>query len=400
MNKSLVSTKVLALALCSIGISTSDLHAKIQITEIERMQLIERGRVWSPPPALTPEQVMRGPQPPKGKRAFEFNERVDCVFDAKATIERARESAGKTPKLDCKLVGADGSVAKKPIKIKYGANNGEVFAEILFTRTMWALGFYADRVYPVRLRCIGCPNEDPWKWAKKRVRGSGDFEITEPTDTLFVNALVEYKYPAEKVEGGKHLSGFTLKELNEVRESAGGSSPIDTDALKIAAAFVGHGDRKPDNQGMACEPKSADSIEECEESILYIHDGGATFGDTVTMRAFIRGTTEASKADFRKWSAKRLWLENRECHLDFLPARQARQAGDEANPKVTPQAQHALYALFKQQFPTEQHVEALFTAARIEDRVSRRETFTVDDWTKAFMRRVERQLGGEDCSNR
>ena len=173
MNKSPVSIKVLAIALCSIGISAPDLHAKIQVTESERMQLIERGRVWSPPPALTPEEVLRGPKPPKGKRAFEFNERVDCVFDAKATIERARESAGKTPKLDCKLVGADGSVAKKPIKIKYGANNGEVFAEILFTRTMWALGFYADRVYPVRLKCIGCPNHAALGYRRKNSAETG-----------------------------------------------------------------------------------------------------------------------------------------------------------------------------------------------------------------------------------
>ena len=35
--------------------------------------------------------------------------------------------------------------------------NGEVYAEVAATRLLWALGFGADRVYPVTVVCKGCP---------------------------------------------------------------------------------------------------------------------------------------------------------------------------------------------------------------------------------------------------
>ena len=44
--------------------------------------------------------------------------------------------------------------------MKYGRYNGEVYAEVAATRLLWALGFPADRNYPVRVVCAGC-SEDP-----------------------------------------------------------------------------------------------------------------------------------------------------------------------------------------------------------------------------------------------
>ena len=41
--------------------------------------------------------------------------------------------------------------------MKYGRTNGEVYAEVAATRLLWALGFGADPMYPVRVSCRGCP---------------------------------------------------------------------------------------------------------------------------------------------------------------------------------------------------------------------------------------------------
>ena len=41
--------------------------------------------------------------------------------------------------------------------MKFGRDNGEVYAEVAATRLFWALGFPADHMYPVRVRCEGCP---------------------------------------------------------------------------------------------------------------------------------------------------------------------------------------------------------------------------------------------------
>src|SRR6476661_3654972 len=50
---------------------------------------------------------------------------------------------GATPKFACRLPDGD------EVKVKYGRENGEVYAEVAASRLLWALGFGADRVYPV-----------------------------------------------------------------------------------------------------------------------------------------------------------------------------------------------------------------------------------------------------------
>ena len=49
--------------------------------------------------------------------------------------------------------------ARREVKVKFGGNNGEVYGEVLATRLLWALGFGADRMYPVNVICRGCPAE-------------------------------------------------------------------------------------------------------------------------------------------------------------------------------------------------------------------------------------------------
>src|SRR5205807_1748494 len=39
----------------------------------------------------------------------------------------------------------------------YGKHNGEVYAEVAAARLFWALGFGAERMYPVRVVCQACP---------------------------------------------------------------------------------------------------------------------------------------------------------------------------------------------------------------------------------------------------
>jgi len=74
---------------------------------------------------------------------------------------------GKTPKFSCKITrieGANGQAQvltpdmdEEPVKVKFGANNKEVYAEVVATRLFWALGFYADSWFPVRVECHKLP---------------------------------------------------------------------------------------------------------------------------------------------------------------------------------------------------------------------------------------------------
>jgi len=70
---------------------------------------------------------------------------------------------GKTPKFACTITSVestDGQVQtltadmddSEPLKVKFGTDDNEVYAELPATRLMWALGYYADSWFPVSRR--------------------------------------------------------------------------------------------------------------------------------------------------------------------------------------------------------------------------------------------------------
>ena len=67
------------------------------------------------------------------------------------TCDYVEEKQTGTPKFDCAISADD------KIRVKYGEQNGEVYSEVAASRLLWALGFGADRVYPVKVVCNGCP---------------------------------------------------------------------------------------------------------------------------------------------------------------------------------------------------------------------------------------------------
>ncbi|HTV00781.1 MAG TPA: hypothetical protein VMF13_09600, partial [Luteitalea sp.] len=105
-----------------------------------RRDAIARARVWTPT-RVEALDIRRGPG---GRRAFRPEATVDCTFVP-------TDLGGNTPKFICELPGGE------RVKVKYGRDNGEVFAEVAATRLLWALGFGADDVSPVKVRCKGCP---------------------------------------------------------------------------------------------------------------------------------------------------------------------------------------------------------------------------------------------------
>ena len=91
--------------------------------------------------------------------------------EAAVTCDYVEDKQTGTPKFDCALSSDD------KIRVKYGEQNGEIYSEVAATRLLWALGFGADRVYPVKVICNGCP-EDPMKNFKK-VDGSREFAAAD-----------------------------------------------------------------------------------------------------------------------------------------------------------------------------------------------------------------------------
>src|SRR6476661_3699500 len=106
------------------------------------LDMVRRAQVWRPGDVAA-KDLAAGPKEPG---AFPLGATVECTWVR-------RELGGATPKFTCRLPDGD------EVKVKYGRENGEVYAEVAASRLLWALGFGADRVYPVRVRCHGCPVE-------------------------------------------------------------------------------------------------------------------------------------------------------------------------------------------------------------------------------------------------
>jgi hypothetical protein len=147
----------------------------IRPTAQERLDMLARATTFAPleadirrerPILLGPElyKLKRGALDRRSALEFEFNRVVECDYIDPWTRP---EPGGKTPKYNCAYTHtkANGETKTYRLKVKYdepssGLNSG-LYGEVLATRLLWALGFPADTMLPVQVRCRGCPRE-PW----------------------------------------------------------------------------------------------------------------------------------------------------------------------------------------------------------------------------------------------
>lgn len=107
-----------------------------------RYQYLERAQIWTPVP-VSKMRILAGP---KSRIAAPPGATVTCTY-----VEPKEPPGGTTPKFKCKLRSGD------VVRVKY--DTPEVFAEIAGSRLLWALGFYADKDYLVKIRCLKCPEK-------------------------------------------------------------------------------------------------------------------------------------------------------------------------------------------------------------------------------------------------
>lgn len=248
------------------------------------------------PKAVGEANILEGPEQHKKQFQLHFNDKVICDFDTPGS-----KMGGKTPKFSCKITrveSADGTIQtltpdmeEEAVKVKFGADDNEVYAEIVATRLMWALGYYADSWFPVRVECHNCP-ENP-------VSGSG------PAGThTFDPATIVRKLPWHKMtEAGKDDEGWSWKEL----DTANGRPTYERDGLKLLGAFMKHSDNKPPQQRLVCHKVNVDTktqppIATCDKSVMLVQDVGATFGG-----GGLFTSNTSAKMNLHGWSSTKLW---------------------------------------------------------------------------------------------
>jgi hypothetical protein len=318
-------------------------HARL--SSEARLVAIRRAQVWSP--TNVPSMDLKaGPQ---GPGAFAPNQTVTCDY-----VEK--KMTGRSPKFTCKLAPDD------EVKVKYGKENGEVYGEVAATRLLWALGFGADRMYPVRVVCRGCP-PDPAASSKSK-RG----EVT------FDPAAVEREAEGQILET-QPGSGWAWPELDLVQETAGGAPRAHTDALKLLAVLIQHTDSKPEQQRLMCLPgeRVAENGEPCLHPFMMISDLGLTLG-----HANVYNRASVGSVNFEQWSRAKVWSDVKSCVGDLSRS----QTGTLDHPRISEPGRKFLADLLVQL--TDAQLHDLFEVARFPERTGAGRPASVDEWVGAF----------------
>lgn len=317
------------------------------LTREGRAALITRAQVWRPTDIAT-KNLLLGPDGPGAFHPFEM---VMCDFVSK-------KLDGNTPKFACLITPDD------EVKVKYGDGNGEVPAEIAATRLLWALGFGADRMYPVRVVCRGCPPQ-----LGGIGRGDGS-RLMDP-------AAIERKMEGAEID--KPIEGWAWPELDTVREEDGGAPRAQRDALMLLAAFIQHTDSKPSQQRLLClDVKKISSAADCTTPLLMINDLGMTFGRANYLNSNARGSMNLDA-----WSKLPVWKDRERCIANLSRS----YTGTLTDPQVSEAGRAFLADLLAQL--SDAQIRDLFTAARVQLRTrvpdsARSGLATVDEWVEAF----------------
>jgi hypothetical protein len=341
-----------------------------------RLAAIQRAQVWAPT-NVSSMDLRSGPQ---GPGAFPPNATIACNY-----LDKKLE--GQTPKFACVIPPDD------ELKVKYGKHNGEVYAEVAATRLFWALGFGAERMYPARVVCTGCPPA-----------------IQHDTDI----ASVERKLPGTDIDAAQ-AKGWSWPELDLVDPAAGGAPRAQRDALKLLATLIQHTDSKPEQQRLICLPKPGspevetkaeekqdkkeeqkalkrekkrevkgkpprDGAEPCADTFMMVHDLGQTFG-----HANVFNRSSVGSVNLNEWSSAPVWKDPARC-VAYLPKS---RSGSLESPHISEEGRQFLADLLTQL--TDAQLHDLFDVARFpqrwDPRMNRENGATVDQWVDAFKKK-------------
>jgi hypothetical protein len=336
---------------------------------VARETALTQARVWFPPSAPI-DQVDLGSNPVV-EGGFADDAEIECRFVL-------REAGGTTPKFYCQL--PDG----QEVKIKYGAGNAELPAEVAASRLLAALGFGADRMFVVRrVRCAGCPTF-PFQSLRCYERfglqsacfaGGIDYDRTVDFDA----AVIERKLAGRVIEAFED-QGWAWYELAKIDPARGGSPRAEVDAFYLMAIFLAHWDNKAPNQRLICPPGSEHPDGTCGQPIAIMQDLGATFGPL--------------KIDLHNWRSGRIWKDGASCtvSMEHLPWHGATFP----ERQISEEGRQMLLGLLEQL--RDEQLRALFEGSRVtsHDQLTG-EARRADAWVRTFKDRVDQIRKGGPC---
>lgn len=366
----------------------------------ERLIYIAMADAWLGDDKVEAKNLLLGP---KSDIVKDWNPIFRCDF---VEPDPQKHYGGMTPKFECAQT-VNGK--REVFRIKYdpasqiingrpGRRNLEVWGEVISSRLLWALGFPADRIYPVQVECRNCP-ADPWTYIKEmngpisfRERSIGFIrtdllgkpELNPRTTRMFSTALLKFKYEGPIIESSED-SGWSWQEIYENMSDPKRQRPY-RDALTIIAAFIQHADNKAEQQRLVCLSDEFIKSGHCQKPLLMIQDVGSTFGRGW---APLQGDLRLNKVNLDKWISLPLWYNLKKCEVDFngVPNASVRNKH-----KVSEEARQFMAELFRRLKP--EQIRDLFKAARI-DKLGMGD---IEQWAQGFEAKVERDLFSARCN--
>lgn len=332
-----------------------------------REEALSRARVWSNP-AIPIAQFDFASNPPRG---FQISDEVSCRF----VIQKLN---GRTQKFHCQM--PDGRV----FKVKYGAQNAELQAEVAGTRLLRALGFSADDMFVVRaVNCDGCP-----RFPFHSLKCNEALELPAlcfggPLAAngvrTFTSAVIERRLEGTVIEGFED-QGWNWYELDRIDASRGGATRAEIDAFRLLAVLLAHWDNKAANQRLICPTGRELPDGQCAVPVAMIQDLGATFGPI--------------RVDLPSWRATPIWRDRAACTISMraLPYGGATFA----DIKVSEAGRLMIVGLLEQL--SHHQLRDLFIASRVTsyDGIDG-EGRNPDAWARAFEGKVREIREGGPC---
>jgi hypothetical protein len=370
----------LLLGFLLLALVPSSLIQSEKITSEVRKEYLQKSQIWHQTD-IPHMDIMAGPQ-------NEISIPPDTVVPCKYIEPKEDSVTGVVPKFKCE------TSTGHTVRVKYGRETRELYGEIVSSRLFWALGFYADEVYPVQLNCLSCPEKDPFHPDKGELRKDG----------LLKDAIIEREFPGVIIEESED-QGWKWSELSKIDPKYGGAPISHVDALKLLAVFIQHGDIKADNQRLACYQEDlidpdGDGVGSCKKPVVMIQDLGSTFGSGVA-------TVHMSKFDFEAWKKERIWNTKKEAEyrkehnqavcFGNLTARAPYREDSLSDPQISEQGRRFLAELLNQL--TMQQIKDLFRVARVERLQQHNDDklVTADDWAEVFVKKRD-EINSHECA--
>lgn len=321
-----------------------------------RLHALRRARVWLRPQRPVSEADLSA-NPPDGR--FRQTDNVRCRFEVKVV-------GGLTPKFPC--ASDDG----ERLKVRYGATNREIPAELAASRLLSALGFPTDPVYAVQnVDCEGCPSFPflALRCLRNIHAESACMPLRDASQVRrFRPVLIERRHRGTAIETYQD-QGWTWNELDAIDPSVG-ASRAEVDALRLMAVLLAHWDNKAENQRLLCPEGAHQPDGTCASPIAMIADLGGSFGPL--------------KAHLSRWQAVPMWADARACEvtLESLPYR----GGTFPRRRITEGGRQFLVRRLSQ--VSSQQLQALFSGAGFSN---------VPSWVASFKHKVTQLQAAGPC---